>query len=303
MVRLIFFLLLFSALILAGTQACAQNPFMSKQGPERVTQAPAPQHSFFLKLAQWQQQLKGKMATLIRQAQTEDRSGPLMVVLLIAFGYGALHAAGPGHGKAVAMSFMLSRNASLTGGLLFGIFIALFHGFSGILCVLGLRYILQKSISGNLESVSHITQLISFTLIALLGLAIVFKNGYGLFAGTQRQMPQTDRSSKAFHKSFLPWALAVGLVPCPGVVMVLLFCLSMDAFILGLLLAVVISLGMATTISFVIVTVVLGKGFSMKFFSEGRAVVIEKWLGILSGVAITILGTFFLISALSFISP
>ena len=56
------------------------------------------------------------MAALIRQAKTENRIMPLMVVILMAFGYGALHAAGPGHGKAVAVSFMLSRNATLGGG-------------------------------------------------------------------------------------------------------------------------------------------------------------------------------------------
>ena len=51
------------------------------------------------------------------------------------------------------------------------------------------------------------------------------------------------------RKGVLPWAVAVGLVPCPAVVMVMLFCLSMDVVILGLLLAVCISIGMATTIS------------------------------------------------------
>lgn len=296
--RALVFLLLFFALIWAGTSAHSQNPFMSKKSPERVSQAPAPRHSFLLKITLWQQQLKQKMAGLIREAQTEERIGPLIVVLLIAFGYGALHAAGPGHGKAVAMSFMLSRNATLGGGLLFGVLIALFHGFSGILCVLGLHYILQQSVSGSLGSVSRITQMVSFSLIALLGLAIIIKNGYAFFAVNRDPNPGTGNPSKTYQKSFLPWALAVGLVPCPGVVMVLLFCLSMDAFMLGLLLAVVISLGMAATISFVIVAVVLGKDFSMKFFSEGRAVVIEQCMGLVSGVAITTLGTLFLLSTL-----
>jgi len=300
MARALFFLLLFSALIWAGTSAYSQNPFMSKKSPERISETPAPQHSFLLKITLWQQQLKQKMAALIREARTEERMGPLMVVLLIAFGYGALHAAGPGHGKAVAMSFMLSRNATLSGGLLFGILIALFHGFSGILCVLGLRYILQQSISGSLGTVSRITQMVSFSLITLLGLAIVFKNSHAFFAGNKIPDPGVGNPSKTHQKSFLPMILAVGLVPCPGVVMVLLFCLSMDAFMLGLLLAVVISLGMAATISFVIVAVVLGKDFSMKFFSEGRAVVIEQCTGLVSGVAITTLGVLFLLSTFDF---
>lgn len=298
MARALFFLLLFSALMWAGTSAHSQNPFMSKKSPERVSETPAPQHSFLLKITLWQQRLKQKMAALVREAQTEERMGPLIVVLLIAFGYGALHAAGPGHGKAVAMSFMFSRHVTLGNGLLFGVLIALFHGFSGILCVLGLHYILQQSISGSLGTVSRITQTVSFSLIALLGLAIVFKNSHAFFSGSKTPNPGAGNPSKTHQKSFFPMILAVGLVPCPGVVMVLLFCLSMDAFMLGLLLAVVISLGMAATISFVIVAVVLGKGFSMKFFPEGRAVVIEQCMGLVSGIAITTLGVLFLLSVL-----
>ena len=291
-----FFLLLFSALIWTGTPAYSRNPFMAEKGPERVSETQAPQHSFLLKITLWQQQLKRKMAALIRQAETEKRIMPLMLVILMAFGYGALHAAGPGHGKAVAMSFMLSRNVTLGGGLLFGALIALFHGLSGILCVLGLRYIFQKGILGGLGSVSHITQMVSFCLIALLGLAIVIKNSYCFFSGNETPRSVENGPSKAGQKRFLPWALAVGLVPCPGVVMVLLFCLSMDAFMRGLLLGVIISLGMAATICLVIVAVVLGKDFSLKFVSERRVVKVEQCLGILSGVAVTTSGVLFLLS-------
>ena len=298
MARAFFFLLLFSVLMQAGTLVYAQSPFMSKKSSERVSETPAPQHSFLLKITLWQQQLKQKMVALIRQAHTEERIGPLIVVLLIAFGYGVLHAAGPGHGKAVAMSFILSRKASLSDGLLFGVLVALFHGFSGILCVLGLHYILQQSISGSLGTVSRITQMVSFSLIALLGLAIVFKNSYAFVSRNKIPAGETGNPSKTCQKSSIPWALAVGLVPCPGVVMVMLFCLSMEVFILGLALAVAISLGMAATISLTVLAVVLGKGFSMKFFSEGRAVVIEQCLGLASGVALTTLGTLFLLSTL-----
>ena len=296
MARILFFFLLFSVLIWNGTSAHSRNPFMIEKSPERVSETPAPQHSFLLKITLWQQQLKRKMAALIRQAKTEKRIMPLMVVILMAFGYGVLHAAGPGHGKAVAMSFMLSRKVNLGGGLLFGTLIALFHGLSGILCVLGLRFILQQGVFGGLESVSRITQTISFSLIVLLGLAIVIKNSYCFFSGNEAVHFVENGPSKAGQKRFLPWALAVGLVPCPGVVMVLLFCLSMDAFMLGLLLSVVISLGMAATIGFVIVAVVLGKDFSLKFVSERRVVKVEQCMSILSGVAITTLGVLFLIS-------
>jgi len=96
----------------------------------------------------------------------------------------------------------------------------------------------------------------------------------------------------------LPLAVAVGLVPCPGVVMVMLFCLSMDMLTLGLLLAVFISLGMATTISFVVIAVVIGKGISFLTFSTKRTERIESIIGVVSGLAVTALGVLFLTTAI-----
>lgn len=236
------------------------------------------------------------MATLVRQAKTEKRFGPLAVVLLLSLGYGALHAAGPGHGKAVATSFMLSHKPTIGSGLAFGIMTALFHGMSGILCVLLIRYILEQSVFSGLGSASSILQKVSFTLIGLLGLGILIKNLYALMKRNDSAEKEIVPDRKKSKKSLLIWALAVGLVPCPGVVMVLLFCMSMDAFMLGLLLAICISIGMAVTISFVVLVVVMGKAYSMRFFSDKWTIRIERFMGLFSGLAVTSLATLFLIS-------
>ena len=59
-------------------------------------------------------------------------------------------------------------------------------------------------------------------------------------------------------------ALAVGMVPCSGVVLVLLFCISLNALSLGLLLALCLTLGMAVTISAVGIAVIAGKNFTFR---------------------------------------
>ncbi|MCP4575320.1 MAG: hypothetical protein GY846_03415 [Deltaproteobacteria bacterium] len=296
--RIILVIIFFSAVLLgAGSRAYCQNPFMSpKKATEQVSQAPGPKSTFLLKISLWQQQLKRKMAALVRQAKTEKRSGPLVIVLLLSLGYGALHAAGPGHGKAIATSFMLSRNPTIFSGLAFGILTALFHGMSGILCVLLLRYILEQSVSSSLESASSILQTVSFTLIGLLGMGILINNLYALIKVNDSVDGDTVPAEKTTQKNFLLWALAVGLVPCPGVVMVLLFCMSMDAFMLGLLLAICISIGMAMTISFVILAVVIGKAYSMSLFSDKWTIRIERFMGLFSGLAVTTLAILFLIA-------
>ena len=297
--RLLICLLILLPLTCGPLTVKAQNPFLSSKSSQPVLQTSAPQSSFLTKITLWQLQLKEKMSVLIRRAKTTKSITPLLTILMIAFGYGALHAAGPGHGKAVAISFISSRNASLGSGLLFGSLIAFCHGFSGIICVLGLYYFLTEGISGTLGTVSHITQTVSYSLIALLGFGILIKNSYLLFF---KAKPEADPGvpdapanyTKESKLTFVLWAATVGVVPCPGVIMVLLFCLSHNMLGLGLWLAVFISLGMATTISLVVVSVVLGRGLSLRSVSEKRVAVVEKVLGVVSGMAITALGLLFL---------
>ena len=305
MSKVLICLLVLLSLFWVSAVVKAQNPFLSSKSSSKssqsVLQTPAQQSSFLTKITLWQLQLKEKMTVLIRRAKTTESIIPLLTVLMIAFGYGALHAAGPGHGKAVAISFISSRNASLGSGLLFGSLIAFCHGFSGVICVLGICYFWEGGISGSLGTVSHITQTVSYSLIALLGFGIFVKSGYLLFIKPKPKIEagsDTSGVSASYVKeskwAFVLWAVTVGAVPCPGVIMVLLFCLSLNLLGLGLWLAVFISLGMATTISLVVVSVVFGRGLSLRSISERRVAVIEKVLGLVSGMAITALGLFFL---------
>ena len=278
-------------------QAWSHNPFTSK--PETQCKAPDPliKSPIFDKIIFWQYQLKQKMAELIRVARSEGSVKPLIMLIGLAFLYGVIHAAGPGHGKVVAISYVLSYRATVWGGILFGLCFALIHAFSGAVGVLGLRYIIQRSVSETLASVTTTTQIISFGLITLMGLGILMKHGYAfLFAPASNK---NIASKNASRMGVLAWAVTVGLVPCPAVVMVMLFCLSMDAIILGLLLAACISIGMATTISFVVIAIVMGKTGVLSVVSKNYVIRIEEIIGLLSGAALSLFGALFFLSNLN----
>jgi ABC-type nickel/cobalt efflux system permease component RcnA len=202
----------------------------------------------------------------------------------------------PGHGKAVAMTYILSQNASLKGGIFLGVSIALIHGLSGAVFVLGLHYILEQSVSQTLASVTRTTQLVSFGLIFLLGLWILFTHAWSWFKPAASETIAGNRGMN--HRRLLPWALSVGMVPCPGVVMVMLFCLSMGVFSLGLMAALAISLGMAVTISLVVTCVVMGRTACVGRFSAQRAQRLEQILGMSSGLAVAVLGFVFFRAAM-----
>ncbi len=288
-------LLLFVVACLWAAPVSAQNPFTSKSETRHKAPPPVIKSQFFIKIIVWQHQIRQKMSDLIRDVQTTGNIMPLLFLVALAFSYGVIHAIGPGHGKFVAMSYVLSHRASIVGGLLFGILTAFLHGFSGAVGVLGLRYILQRGVGETLGSVTTVTQIISFGMITLLGLSIFLKNSYALFS--KPVFSQHAQETKASRKGLVPWALAIGLIPCPAVVMVMLFCLSMDAMTLGLVMAAFISLGMAMTISGVVIAVLVGKAGALQIVSRKHAEMIEHGVGLVSGMAVTVFGGLFFIAA------
>ncbi len=297
MQRVFIIVMVFMILGFGIKTAWPQNPFTSR--PETCQKAPEPpfKSRFFVKIVLWQHQLKQKMSELIRVSRNNGSLKPLLLLMGMAFLYGAIHAAGPGHGKVIALSYVLSHKTSVAGGFLLGFFIAVIHGSSGVVGVLGLRYIIQRSVSETLITVTGVTQIVSFGLITVLGLGILLTNIYRWLSASRPG--QELRPLETTRTGLLPWAAAIGLVPCPAVVMVMLFCISMEAVLLGLVLAASLSLGMAATISCVVIAAVLGKMGIFSAISEKRAGKISLCLGIVSGAAIAVFGTIFLIAAIN----
>ncbi len=286
-------------IILPGLSAVdAQNPFTTQKPAQHVSAPPMVRHSVFVKIAMLQHRLNQRLSTLIREFKTTRSMLPLMTLVLISFGYGVIHAAGPGHGKAVSLSLILSGKESLRNGLLFGIAVAVFHGLSGILFLLIMRLILQKGVAGALGSVTRVTQAISGGLIALLGIGLL---GISIYTWIRKNPgPSRGHSPVHTHKGPIAAALVVGMVPCPGVVMVMLFSLSLGMIGLGILLGIAISFGMAVTLTTVVVLGIFGKKLSIAVFSkkQGLMETLERVVEIGGGLMVAILGLLLLVAAL-----
>ena len=276
----------------------AQNPFTAKpkSKAQHMTTHPAAKNQFLDKIVLLQFRLNQKMSGLVREAKATDNLKPLAFLLMVAFAYGVIHAAGPGHGKAFAISYILSQRPRLLRGILFGNFIALFHGLSGILFVLIIHVILQKSITGTLEDVTRITQIISFSLITCLGLGILIKSIYKWIKSVKGSHLAFDESHKRYLYGPLLSALVVGMIPCPAVVMVMLFALSMNLVGLGIMLGITISLGMALTITCVVVMGISGKAISLKMLAKhgSLAITLENLIETTAGLMVASLGLLFL---------
>ncbi len=274
--------------LLGGISAVrAQNPFISKDSTKQVSPAPCLPYPFLTRIAQWQHQLNRRMAALSRQAKETRSLRPLLSVIGIAFLYGVLHAAGPGHGKAVAVSYLVARGRKLGDGILLGNLIAFCHGISGIGLVLAIHFVLRSGITGPLENTTRTTQLISYGLIALLGGVILIRSLL-LWRG---QAGTEERKGYS-----LAMALAVGMIPCPGVVLVMLFSLSLSMVGLGLVLAFFQILGMGVTISALGVAALLGKNLALGVLERNRSLATFAQRGVETAAAlcVTAFGLLFL---------
>ena len=279
--------------------SAAQNPFTSKAQPPKASQQQAMPNHFLAKISFWQHQLNQKMAALTRQAKETGSMKPFFFLFIIAFSYGILHAAGPGHGKAVAASYIISQKGKVVDSLLFANMIAFFHGFSGMFLVLFIYFVLNSSVSGTLLDVSRITQIISYSLILLLGTVLLTKSIYLWCRRTVIDRRYPDGYTRGRKIGSLATAFVVGMVPCPGVVLVMLFSLSLDMIGLGFLLALSMTLGMAVTISAVVVIGTIGKNLALGALQRRRdlAGIVGQIIETIAALMIMALGALFLAAA------
>jgi len=296
----IVFVLILASFVAAFAQG---NPFLST-GPKEKKDVPKVDYPTFLNrsfsgLRTFQRNLHEKMADLVEAVRESRNPSVILILFVISFIYGVVHAIGPGHGKSIAASYFLSRDVPLSRGLLMGGLMALLHAGSAIVVVLTVYLILRHSYLSSLENVSHIIRIISYALISMIGLL--------MFIAAIRD-GRTDRSqihdggtmNGTKRRSLFSVALAVGIVPCPGAILILLFCLSMQLPAMGVFLVLVMAIGMGITISTVgSIAILTRKGFS-KFLPENSKTrrILLTGLRLLGSFLIFFLGGIFLLGNL-----
>ncbi len=143
---LLLLLALFSvAPLTAADQASAQQPPSSVATARPAAGAPQPAPSgFYAWVAQKQADYNQKLAATIREMRTDPVAATILLALL-SFAYGILHAAGPGHGKAIISSYVLANERTVKRGIALSFLAAAFQAVSAILLVGILVLVFQAS--------------------------------------------------------------------------------------------------------------------------------------------------------------
>ena len=135
------------------------------------------------------------------RATKESAYGALGLVGL-SFAYGVLHAAGPGHGKAVITSYMVSNEVALRRGLLIALLAAVLQGLVAAALV-GIAAVMFHATAPRMTAAAETIEFVSYLGIVTLGLFLCWRKGWRLIAAV---WPEPLTSSFAFAAASPPVA-------------------------------------------------------------------------------------------------
>ena len=202
----------------------------------------------------WQSMFYRELTGALRAVR--ESPAALAGLIWLGFAYGALHAAGPGHGKAVISAYILSddRAAALRGFAL-SLGAALVQAAVAIALVLTLRLALGAT-AAQMGSATRGIELASFAAVLALGLAVLWRKA-GLFVAARRGEAEACAPGCGHDAAALPAprspaqavmvVLAAGIRPCAGAIIILVFAMSQAMLWAGVAATLAMALGTALT--------------------------------------------------------
>ncbi|AHE98830.1 nickel/cobalt transporter [Thioalkalivibrio paradoxus] len=149
----------------------ASSPFASAS-PETPEQTAGALERMSAWVIQTQRDLHRQLTGMLHQLDEAPTARTAWALIVASFLYGIFHAAGPGHGKAVISTYLLTHPLTLLRGIGLSTAAALMQGVTAIVAVLvliGVLGWLARDTMGQVRSL----ELASFLLVALLGLWLI----------------------------------------------------------------------------------------------------------------------------------
>jgi ABC-type nickel/cobalt efflux system permease component RcnA len=236
--------------------------------------------------------------------------GVLVFLLLAAFGWGAVHALSPGHGKAMVAAYLVGTRGTARDALALGAIVTATHTIGvfalGLVTLALSAYVLPEQLYPWLNLASGL-------LVVLVGLAVLRVRVRGARGrrgrddhhhhhdhhhrhahqhhhhdGARHNHHQATRSTSP--RELLAMGASAGLIPCPSALVVLLAAIAQAQVALGLTLIVAFSLGLAATLTFLGLAVVWAGGLAARVRLPPRLRVAVTALPALSAVVIVVAG-------------
>ncbi|WP_445158664.1 nickel/cobalt transporter [Halomonas sp. E14] len=280
-------------------------------------------------LVVWQRELHRALTLAITNFSGTPSPAAWAALLGVSFGYGVFHAAGPGHGKAVLATYLVSQGGALRRALTLSFAASLLQGLVAIALVVVLVHGLGWVTRQAMGSVVWVEQA-SFLMVALLGAWLCLRairqlrrsaaysasapafqpvaatsfapvahghahvHGHGhdghCCGGHHHVAPEQARD----WRTALATVVAIGMRPCSGGVLLLGAATLLGKFAVGVAAVMVMALGTALTVSALALASVVARGWAerrlVRQHNAQRAGRLLGWAALGGGLAIFALG-------------
>jgi ABC-type nickel/cobalt efflux system permease component RcnA len=216
--------------------------------------------------------------------------GVLVLLLLVAFGWGALHALSPGHGKAMVAAYLIGTRGTARHAVGLGAIVTVTHTIGvfmlGFVTLLLSQYILPETLYPWLNLVAGL-------MVVTVGLGVLRARQRAARAHHHHDHGHAHHDHHHHHdghhehgehghshdvpdrvtwRGLFGMGTAAGLIPCPSALVVLLGAIAQHQVGLGLVLILAFSLGLATTLTGLGIAVVYAKRVLTRVRLPGRLV-------------------------------
>ncbi|QLK62181.1 nickel transporter [Enterobacteriaceae bacterium Kacie_13] len=272
----------------------------------------------------WQRDLHQELAGLLRQVKENPmRAG--MTLAGFSLIYGIVHAIGPGHGKIVITTYLATHPSRLKSSLKLTFASAIVQGLVAILLVSVVLGVLQLS-SRQLHQSSFWMEQGSFILVIMLGLLLCWRalkrvnqtmkslrpvpamkirsislpgaqpHVHDDHCGCGHQHVPSDKQLQAGGdlRTQIAIVLAMGLRPCSGAIMVLLFAKVIGVYSWGVISAIAMAIGTSLTVSLIGVLVFYSRALAVRLSTRRTPAVWQRiaWslLALGGGIVLLVVG-------------
>lgn len=272
----------------------------------------------------WQKTLHREMTALLQQVAAHPHKAGL-TLMGFSLLYGVLHALGPGHGKVVIATFLATHPTKVKTSLQLTLAASVVQGGVAILLVTLMLVVFGLS-SRQLHLSSYWLEKGSYLLVAGLGLWLCWRairniaqvlrpasamkilritpdHQHSENCGCGHQhVPDNQMLQKAVNgKTKAIVVLSMGLRPCSGAIMMLLFSKVIGVYGWGVLSALAMAVGTAMTVSAMALLVQLSRVLALKMSRGASSIGWQKvgWSGLslVGGVMLVAVGLMLWLSA------
>ncbi|MEI2386827.1 nickel/cobalt transporter [Breoghania sp. JC706] len=292
-------LIIACAIVLASVAAAraAGSPF-GVGLPETSTMPGGWFSGFFAWIATNQAAFYRSLTAALEHLKSDGQAGWWLAGL--SFIYGVFHAAGPGHGKAVISTYVLANRQTLGRAVALSFASAIAQAVTAILLI-GIAAVVLNMTSIAITQTTRMFEIGSYALIAALGAWMIWTKALRPVLHRPAHAGHTPHDHDHHHHhdhhhghdhgacgscghAHAPdpvmlekpvtlaraWSviLAVGLRPCTGALIVLVFALSQGLALAGIASTFVMALGTGLTVSALAVFAVTARGLAMRLAGE-----------------------------------